>query len=136
MEETYTFCSRYVIRPEEGGYTFGSRSLLDTGKPLPFFAEEGKGFVVVWMGGGLKAVAFAAGLLVAVGCLDGMDAVGDIQADAREVLRFDLMEEFSVETALVVCEIYRKGGEWKFNAVGAGYQGGLEALCRAYGVNV
>ena len=53
-----------------------------------------------------------------------------------EVLRFDLMEEFSVETALVVCEIYRRGGEWKFNAVGAGYQGGLEALCRAYGVNV
>ena len=53
-----------------------------------------------------------------------------------EVLRFDLMEEFSVETALVVCEIYRHGGEWKFNAVGAGYQGGLEALCRAYGVNV
>ena len=53
-----------------------------------------------------------------------------------EVLRFDLMEEFSVETALVVCEIYRHNGEWKFNAVGAGYQGGLEALCRAYGVNV
>ena len=53
-----------------------------------------------------------------------------------EVLRFDLMEEFSVETALVVCEIYRRNGEWKFNAVGAGYQGGLAALCRAYGVNV
>ncbi|WP_294157594.1 TerD family protein [uncultured Selenomonas sp.] len=53
-----------------------------------------------------------------------------------EVLRFDLMEEFSVETALVVCEIYRRGGEWKFNAVGSGYQGGLAALCRAYGVNV
>ena len=52
------------------------------------------------------------------------------------MLRFDLVEEFSVETALVVCEIYRHGGEWKFNAVGAGYQGGLEALCRAYGVNV
>ncbi len=53
-----------------------------------------------------------------------------------EVLRFDLMEEFSVETALVVCEIYRHGDEWKFNAVGAGYSGGLAALCRAYGVNV
>lgn len=53
-----------------------------------------------------------------------------------EVLRFDLVEEFSVETALVVCEIYRRDGAWKFNAVGAGYQGGLEALCRAYGVNV
>ena len=40
-----------------------------------------------------------------------------------EVLRFDLGEEFSVETAIVVCEIYRSGNEWKFNAVGAGYQG-------------
>lgn len=53
-----------------------------------------------------------------------------------EVLRFDLGEEFSVETALVVCEIYRYGNEWKFNAVGAGYQGGLYALCKSFGVNV
>ena len=53
-----------------------------------------------------------------------------------EVLKFDLAEEFSVETALVVCEIYKNNGEWKFNAVGAGYQGGLEALCRNYGVDV
>lgn len=54
----------------------------------------------------------------------------------EEVLRFDLVEEFSIETALVVCEIYRYNGDWKFNAVAAGYQGGLEALCRAYGVNI
>lgn len=54
----------------------------------------------------------------------------------EEVLRFDLVEEFSIETALVVCEIYRYNGDWKFNAVAAGYQGGLEALCRSYGVNV
>lgn len=53
-----------------------------------------------------------------------------------EVLRFDLGEEFSVETALVVCEIYRYNNEWKFNAVGAGYQGGLAALCRSFGVDV
>lgn len=53
-----------------------------------------------------------------------------------EVLKFDLAEEFSIETALVVCEIYKNNGEWKFNAVGAGYQGGLEALCRSFGVNV
>ncbi len=52
------------------------------------------------------------------------------------VIQFDLEEEFSIETALVACEIYRKNGEWKFNAVAAGYQGGLEALCRNYGVNV
>ena len=54
----------------------------------------------------------------------------------EETLRFDLVEEFSIETALVVCEIYRYTGDWKFNAVAAGYQGGLEALCRSYGVNV
>lgn len=58
------------------------------------------------------------------------DMVGEDQ------LRFDLEEEFSIETALVVCEIYRHNGEWKFNAVGAGYQGGLESLCKEYGLNV
>lgn len=53
-----------------------------------------------------------------------------------EELKYDLMEEFSIETAIVVCEIYRHGNDWKFNAVGSGYQGGLEALCRSFGVNV
>lgn len=53
-----------------------------------------------------------------------------------EELRYDLGEDFSIETALVVCEFYRNAGAWKFNAVGAGYQGGLYALCKAYGVNV
>lgn len=56
--------------------------------------------------------------------------------NGEEILKFDLVEEFSVETALVVCEIYRHGNDWKFNAVGAGYQGGLEALCRSFGVNI
>jgi tellurium resistance protein TerD len=50
-------------------------------------------------------------------------------------LRFDLEEEFSIETALVVCEIYRHNGEWKFNAVASGFQGGLEALVRNYGLS-
>ena len=61
---------------------------------------------------------------------DEFDTVGE------PVLKFDLEEEFSIETALVVCEIYNKNGEWKFNAVAAGYQGGLEAICRAFGANV
>ena len=62
--------------------------------------------------------------------------IGAINWALIGLLRFDLVEEFSIETALVVCEIYRYNGDWKFNAVAAGYQGGLEALCRAYGVNV
>ncbi len=57
-------------------------------------------------------------------------------ASGEEVLRYDLAEDFSIETAIVVCEIYRHDTGWKFNAVGAGYQGGLAALCRSFGVNV
>ena len=45
-----------------------------------------------------------------------------------DLIRFDLEEDFSIETAIVVCEIYRRNGEWKFNAVAAGFQGGLAAL--------
>ncbi len=54
----------------------------------------------------------------------------------EEILRYDLAEEFSVETAIVVCEIYRYNGEWKFNAVGSGFQGGLRALCNNFGLQV
>lgn len=53
-----------------------------------------------------------------------------------EVIRYDLGEDFSVETAIVVGEIYRNSGEWKFNAIGSGFSGGLAALCRNFGVNV
>lgn len=62
--------------------------------------------------------------------------VNETDTDGQEVLRFNLMEDFSIETAIVVCEIYRHGNDWKFNAVGAGYQNGLKALCQNYGVNV
>ena len=61
---------------------------------------------------------------------------GENDTVGKEELRYDLGEDFSVETALVVCEIYRSSSDWKFNAVGAGYQGGLYALCKRYGVNV
>jgi len=50
----------------------------------------------------------------------------------EEVLRYDLEENFSIETALIMAEIYRKDGEWRMNAVGAGYQGGLQALVNRY----
>ena len=53
-----------------------------------------------------------------------------------ELLRYDLGEDFSIETSIVVGEIYRYKGEWKFNAVGSGFKGGLKALCLNYGVNL
>jgi tellurium resistance protein TerD len=53
-----------------------------------------------------------------------------------ELIRYDLGEDYSVETAVVVAEIYRHGAEWKFNAIGSGFAGGLKALCGNFGVSV
>lgn len=54
----------------------------------------------------------------------------------QELLNYELGEDFSIETAIVVCEIYRHNGEWKFNALGSGFEGGLEAVCKNFGVNI
>ena len=60
-----------------------------------------------------------------------------VNADTnQELLKYELGEDFSIETAVVVCEIYRHNGDWKFNALGSGFEGGLEALCKNFGVNV
>ena len=58
------------------------------------------------------------------------------EATGEEMLRYDLGEDFSIETAAVFGELYKHGAEWKFNAIGSGYQGGLAALCANYGVDV
>jgi len=52
-----------------------------------------------------------------------------------EIVRYDLAEDASTETAMVFAELYRSNGEWKFRAVGQGYAGGLKALANAYGMN-
>lgn len=54
----------------------------------------------------------------------------------NELIRYDLGEDFSVETAVVVGELYRHNGEWKFSAIGSGYQGGLASLCKDYGLQI
>ena len=58
------------------------------------------------------------------------------EENGEELLRYDLGEDFSIETAAVFGELYKNGNEWKFNAIGSGYQGGLAALCANYGVDV
>ncbi len=54
----------------------------------------------------------------------------------REIVRFDLSEDMSTETAMVFGEVYRNNGEWKFRAVGQGFNGGLGPLAKSYGVSV
>lgn len=57
------------------------------------------------------------------------------QSNGQELIRYDLGEDFSIETAVVVGELYKHNGEWKFNAIGSGFQGGLAALCGHYGID-
>ncbi len=58
------------------------------------------------------------------------------EVTGEELIRYDLGEDYSIETAVIVGELYRNNGEWKFNAIGSGFQGGLAALCGNFGVNV
>ncbi len=58
------------------------------------------------------------------------------EENGQEMLRYDLGEDFSIETAAIFGELYKNGGEWKFNAIGSGYQGGLAAICASFGVDV
>ncbi|AZM38041.1 MULTISPECIES: TerD family protein [Acinetobacter] len=58
------------------------------------------------------------------------------QDSGIEIVRFDLAEDYSTETAMVFGEVYRHNGEWKFRAVGQGYAGGLAAMCQQYGIQV
>jgi len=58
------------------------------------------------------------------------------ESTGEELIRYDLGEDFSIETAVVVGELYRHGGEWKFNAIGSGYQGGLASLVKDFGLDV
>lgn len=58
------------------------------------------------------------------------------RADNRELARFDLSEDASTETAMVFGELYRRGQEWKFRAIGQGYASGLTGIVRDYGINV
>lgn len=57
------------------------------------------------------------------------------QNSGVELIRYDLGEDYSIETAVVVGELYRNNGEWKFNAIGSGFQGGLKALCSNFGID-
>ncbi|MDX2505884.1 MAG: TerD family protein [Gammaproteobacteria bacterium] len=54
----------------------------------------------------------------------------------EEVARYDLSEDYSIETAMIFGEIYRHSGEWKFKAVGQGFEGGLNALATGFGINL
>ena len=50
----------------------------------------------------------------------------------EEILRYDLDEDFSVETAVEFGRLYKRGGQWKFEAIGTGQKGGLAEYLTKY----
>ncbi|MBO5811092.1 MAG: TerD family protein [Bacteroidales bacterium] len=50
----------------------------------------------------------------------------------EEILRYELEEDFSVETAVEFGRIYKKNGQWKFEAIGVGQKGGLREYLNIY----
>lgn len=56
-------------------------------------------------------------------------------ATGIDLIQVDLTEDFSIETAVVIGELYKHNGEWKFNAIEQGWSGGLKAVCAHYGVD-
>ena len=54
----------------------------------------------------------------------------------NELVRYAIDDSFTLETAIVVGEVYQHKGQWKFHAIGAGFKGGLAALCKNFGIDV
>lgn len=58
------------------------------------------------------------------------------EQSGKEIVRYDLSEDASVETAMIFAELYRKDSGWSFRAIGQGYKGGLGPLAKNLGVNI
>lgn len=50
----------------------------------------------------------------------------------EEILRYELEEDFSIETAVEFGRIYKRNGQWKFEAIGMGQKGGLDVYLEKY----
>lgn len=59
----------------------------------------------------------------------------DAKSD-REIVRYDLAEDYSTETAMLFGELTRQGTDWQFKATGQGYAGGLAAVIKSFGLTV
>ncbi|MFD1909067.1 TerD family protein [Paenibacillus rhizoplanae] len=68
--------------------------------------------------------------------LSGLQLTLTDRRTGEELYRFEYGADLSEETAVVAGELYRHQGEWKFSAIGSGYNGGLAALCKSYGLEV
>ena len=91
---------------------------------------------------GIDRIAFAVTIDRADERLQNFGMVSDSyiravnEENGEELFKYELDEDFSLETAIIAGELYRRNNEWKFSAVGSGMQGGLGAIARNYGLNI
>ena len=85
----------------------------------------------------LDALPQAIAKLVFVAAIDGaqtMRALGSSSLTVGSALRFPWSgADFGDEKAVIVAELYRRDGQWRFGAVGQGFNGGLSALLKHFG---
>jgi tellurium resistance protein TerD len=55
-----------------------------------------------------------------------------VDSTGTELVKYELDEDFSVETAVEFGRLYLRAGQWKFEAVGAGIKGGLQDYLNRY----
>lgn len=58
------------------------------------------------------------------------------KSNNRELVRFQLSEYYKEVISMMVGELYKKDGQWRFNPIGSGTGDDLEGLCIRYGVNL
>lgn len=93
------------------------------------------------VGEAVQRICFTASIYAAAARGQSFGHVGTVRAEVsapsgRTIARFDHDEPAAIEAALIVGELYRRGAGWKFRAVGQGYAGGLDAMAKAFGVDV
>lgn len=92
----------------------------------------------------LRALPPAARKVVIAAAVDGTPAFGDVGAvqialtpgSGAAPLVHATMDAATTERTLLLAELYRRGPLWRFRAVGQGYDHGLDALARGYGVDI
>lgn len=53
-------------------------------------------------------------------------------SNEKQIAKYELEEDSSTETAIEFGKLYRKDGEWRFQAVGTGYKSGLQSFVEKY----
>lgn len=129
------------VAGDEGMIFYGQRKSADGAVDIPTLSRDGETVLTVdpaRLSPGLVRVAITA-TLTASGVRPFTD-VGSLMLEVAsagaKVAAFSLDTKGAPEAALIMGEVYERGGAWKFRAVGQGFNGGLQPLAENFGVKI